>query len=123
VEIFKDGYYIFEEGIPEEIRRQGMFNVIDFESGQKIDFIIRKNTEFHINEFNRRQISNSYGFEVWVTSKEDLILAKLKWIQELESDTQKSDIKNLLDSNGIDFEYLKRWIAKLNLNTFNLLHP
>ena len=54
-EIFEDGFYIYEEGIAEEVKRRGMFNVIDNESGGKIDFIIRKNTEFHLNEFERRK--------------------------------------------------------------------
>ncbi len=31
--IFKVGYYIHKEGLEEEVRRRGMFNVIDFESG------------------------------------------------------------------------------------------
>ena len=49
--IFKDGFYLYKEGIETEIKRRGMFNVIDFDSGLKIDFIIRKNTNFHINEY------------------------------------------------------------------------
>jgi len=120
-EIFKENYYIFEEGIPHEIRRQGMFNVIDFETGQKIDFIIRKNSEFHLNEFSRRQKSNLYGFETWVVSKEDLVVSKLKWIQELQSDTQMLDIENLLQIPDIDMEYIIKWVTKLKLNTFKLL--
>ena len=98
-----------------------MFDVIDFETGQKIDFIIRKNSEFHLNEFSRRQKSLLYGFETWVVSKEDLVISKIKWIQESQGDTQLRDVENLLQIQDIDMEYIKKWVAKLNLNTFKLL--
>ena len=49
IEIFQEGFYLHKESIQEEVRRRGMFNIIDFEGGEKIDFIIRKNTEFHLN--------------------------------------------------------------------------
>ena len=70
-----------------------MFNVIDFEYGQKIDFIIRKHTPFHLNEFERKCRTNAYGFDIWIVFIEDLIISKLNWIQVLQSDTQIRDIK------------------------------
>lgn len=122
VDIFKEGYYLYEEGIKEEVINKGMFNIIDFESGHKIDFIIRKDTEFHVTEFNRRIKSKAYGFEVYIVSIEDLIISKLKWIQVLQSDTQKLDIKNLLENKDVEIEYLLYWINELKLNTFNLIN-
>jgi hypothetical protein len=118
--LFVDGFYIYKEGVEFEIKRQGMFNVIDYESGVKIDFIIQKNTDFHINEFNRRVRSKAFGFDVWVVSAEDLIISKLKWIQDIESDTQKRDISNLLNKENLDKEYIMGWCKKLNLKTYNL---
>ena len=120
-EIFKEGYYFYEEGVSEEIKRSGMFNVIDLESSQKVDFIIRKNTEFHINEFERRKKTDVYGFDVWIVSIEDLIISKLLWIQQLESDTQKRDIANLLENPSADKQYVKDWCKNLNLKTYNLI--
>lgn len=120
-EIFGEGFYIHKESISEEIKRRGMFNVIDFESGEKIDFIVRKNTEFHRNEFERRGKVNTFGFEVWVVSLEDLIISKLSWIQQIQSDTQLTDISNLLENPALDKQYVENWIEKLNLNTYNLL--
>ena len=121
VDIFKEGYYIHREGIEEEIRRRGMFNVIDFESGQKIDFMIRKNSEFHLTEFERRKQVEVFGFLVWIVSIEDLILSKLIWIQEIQSDTQIRDIRNLLEDGEVDRVYLSYWIKKISLNTFDLV--
>lgn len=107
--------------IEREIRSEGLFNVIDYESGEKIDFIIKKNTEFHIHEFERRIRTKAFGFEIWVVSIEDLIISKLKWIQELESETQKRDISNLLNNLNVDRQYIASWCHKLELNTFNLV--
>lgn len=45
-DLFNDGFYLYKEGIKSEIQRQGMFNVIDYKSGEKIDFIIRKKQNF-----------------------------------------------------------------------------
>ncbi len=120
-EIFKEGFYIYKEGIRDEVKRRGMFNVIDYESGHKIDFIVRKNSEFHINEFERRKKTGAFGFDLWIVSIEDLIISKLQWIQDIQSDTQLNDIKNLLENPIVDKEYLTEWIKKLNLDTFNLI--
>lgn len=119
--IFKEGFYIYEEGLEEEIKNRRMFNVIDHDSGYKIDFIVRKNTEFHKNEFNRKERKSAFGFNPWVVSIEDLIISKLKWIQDLKSDTQISDIENLLTVTGVDKDYVKNWCGKLTLNTYNLI--
>ena len=120
LDIFKEGYYINPPTVEVEIKRRGMFNVIDFESGFKIDFIVKKNTDFHIYEFNRRTLSNAYGFQTWIVSIEDLVISKIKWIQELQSDTQINDIKNLIRNPNLDMEYVKQWCKEMNLNTFNL---
>lgn len=120
-DLFKDGFYLYKEGIKSEIKTEGMFNVIDYDSGEKIDFIIRKNTEFHISEFERRRRTKAFGFNAWVVSVEDLIISKLKWIQDLESETQKRDISNLLNSSEVDRSYVEFWCKKLNLNTYNLI--
>lgn len=120
-EIFKEGFYIYEEGLEDEIKNRRMFNVIDNDSGFKIDFIVRKNTEFHRNEFERRERKSAFGFNPWVVSVEDLIISKLKWIQDLKSDTQISDIENLLSVPEIDEKYIKKWCEKLRLNTYELI--
>lgn len=98
-----------------------MFNVIDFMTGFKIDFIVRKNSEFNIHEFKRRKKHEIFGYETWIVSIEDLIISKLNWIQEIQSDTQINDIRNLLLNPITDKDYVVDWCQKLNLNTYNLL--
>jgi predicted nucleotidyltransferase len=54
------------------------------------------------------------GFEVWVVSKEDLILSKLHWAKESLSERQLADVENLI-ATGCDMDYLRSWSAALNL--------
>jgi hypothetical protein len=121
LENFKEGYYAHESSIREEIKRKGMFNIIDFESGYKIDFVVLKTTPYRKLEFGRRILSNDLGFPVWIVSIEDLILSKLIWIQSYQSDIQMRDIEHLLINPTIDLNYIHSWIRELNLKTFELL--
>lgn len=118
--IFEKNDYINEDGILDEIKRKGMFNVIIQKGNIKIDFIIRKDDEFHVSEFNRRQKTQSYGFPMTIVTIEDLILSKLIWTQDVKSDLQLNDIKNLLSCEHIDFKYIRSWVVKLQLKEYDL---
>ncbi|WP_051285269.1 DUF6036 family nucleotidyltransferase [Aequorivita capsosiphonis] len=100
--LFADNFYIEPATVREEVSRRGMFNIIDFKSGYNIDFIVRKNSEFNLHEFNRRKKQEIFGYETWIVSIEDLIISKLRWIQEVQSDTQINDIKYLLLNPNTD---------------------
>ncbi len=119
-EAFKKGFYFYPEGVEYEIGREGMFNIIHHDSGQKVDFIIRKSSPFHIEEFNRRVNNYDYGFNLYIATPEDLIISKLIWIQLLTSDTQLRDIQNLLTLPKIDNDYINKWVIQLKLKTFGL---
>ncbi len=116
-----ENFYLHKPTIIEEVKQQGMFNVIDNNSGFKIDFILMKNTEYSKLAMSRKQSFEDIDGKVWVIAIEDLIIAKLKWIQVLFSERQARDIENLLQNPTIDHIYLQYWIKKLNLNTFQLL--
>lgn len=120
VKAFQDNFYCYEPAIIEEVARNGMFNLIDNRSSYKIDFIVRKNDEYRITEFERREKSDVLGVDAYIVSIEDLIISKLIWIQELQSEKQIEDIKNLLENPSVDKAYLHHWISKLKLTTFNL---
>jgi hypothetical protein len=116
-----ENFYLHKPTIIEEVKQQGMFNVIDNNSGFKIDFILMKNTEYSKLAMSRKQSFEDTNGKVWVIAIEDLIIAKLKWIQILFSERQAKDIENLLQNPTVDHDYLQYWIKKLNLNTFQLL--
>ncbi|MEY4934877.1 MAG: hypothetical protein RIS64_1236 [Bacteroidota bacterium] len=120
-QLFQEGYYLDEWTVQEEVQRHGMFNIIDFKTGYKIDFMVKKNTLYRQTEFERRVRKTVLGCETWLVSIEDLIISKLIWIQELQSERQMTDIQNLLTHPDIDDIYLTGWIYELNLKTFDLL--
>ncbi|NPA44507.1 MAG: hypothetical protein GXO49_03135 [Chlorobi bacterium] len=116
-----NNFYFNKETIKKEIRNKGMFNIIDFKSGFKVDVIILKDTEYFLEAFKNKKILNELGYEVFVISLEDLILAKIIWIQQLQSERQKEDIKMLLNNENTDIQYINKWANKLKLKTFGLI--
>ena len=119
--VFGNDYYYNEDTVHNEISLKGMFNVIDHKTGFKIDFIIRKESDYKQLEFSRRIRSRISDFEVFIVSPEDLIVAKIEWIQQLQSDKHITDIKNLLEIPGLDIDYVTGWCTKLDLITFDLI--
>jgi hypothetical protein len=53
--------------------------------------------------------------DLWVTTKEDLIVAKLNWARDSFSEMQIRDIANLTMSE-YNSSYVTYWIEKLRLN-------
>jgi hypothetical protein len=118
---FKEGYYCDKEAIEDAIKNQSMFNIIDYASGFKADFIILKNENFRQIEFERRKEIELFNMKMFIVSAEDLIISKLAWIQNFQSNLQIEDIKNLLQVENIELDYIQYWCKELKLNTFNLL--
>ncbi|RPI73735.1 MAG: hypothetical protein EHM47_05440 [Ignavibacteriales bacterium] len=119
IQLFKNDYYLSEEAIEDSINTSFIFNLIHLKSSVKIDFILRKKEEYRIVEFQRRRKVNFFEYELYLVSKEDLILSKLFWGKDSDSELQKRDIKGLLLS-GYDKEYLIKWAKKLNLYEYFL---
>ena len=117
--LFRPDYYVSEENIRESIAHESIFNLIHQESVIKVDCIIRKNSEYRRMEFGRRQKISVLDFITFIVSKEDLIISKLSWAKESNSDVQLSDVRNLL-ATGYDDAYLRHWTRELGLD--NLLN-
>ena len=120
-EKFKEGYYCDEDAIKDAIKHNSMFNIIDFESHYKADFILMKSDDYGIEAFNRRNEMEYYGKNFFLITAEDLLISKIMWIQNIQSAIQMEDIKKLRQLETIDWKYTNSWIKKLNLDTFNLL--
>lgn len=119
-DLFPDSYFN-KDAIREEVMRKGIFNIIDHSTGFKLDFILRKDTEYSKLAFARRKRIAELDTELWVISLEDLIIAKIVWIQQYQSDKQIHDIENLLLNPDKDKKYIVQWCDALNLKTYNLL--
>lgn len=114
---FKDNYYLDKETIKEELKHNGMFNLIHNKYIIKIDFIVHKKTEFQTATFQRRKQVKLDNTEMWIISVEDLIIAKLIWAKDTYSELQLKDIRNLFKTvEDLDLTYIEDWVKRLNLH-------
>ncbi|MDP3297491.1 MAG: hypothetical protein Q8N09_07880, partial [Thermodesulfovibrionia bacterium] len=72
-ELFKDDFFIDEEQVTAAVKEQEMFNIIHNEAIVKVDFIVRKNSEYRRLEFSRRKYFDFEGMKIAIVSPEDLI--------------------------------------------------
>lgn len=112
--VFGEEFYFSEEAARGAVLGQSSFNVIHNASLIKVDFIVRKQEDYRLAEFERRRRIEVQGHPMWIVSKEDLILSKLDWARDSQSQRQLSDVENLL-ATGADLNYLQVWSQKLNL--------
>lgn len=116
VSLFEDDFYINKETVANEVSRQGMFNVIYNRYVIKIDFIIKKSSEYQQNTFSRRKQVLIEQSPMWFISAEDLIISKLVWAKDSYSEMQLQDVRNLIETvDNLDLEYVENWIQKLDL--------
>lgn len=113
-DVFDDDYYVSLDAIREAVAHASMFNVIHNESLIKVDLIVRKDEPYRRAEFARRHPVRIGDLEVFLVSKEDLILSKLVWAKDSQSEQQLRDVQNLAGT-GYDRAYLERWLAELDL--------
>jgi hypothetical protein len=116
-ELPPDRYYVSATAAREALALRRQFNVIDLETGWKIDLIIRKERPYSLEEFARRQPARVASAQVFVTSAEDTVLSKLEWAKQGESERQLRDVVGVLKARGaaLDIAYLERWVDTLSL--------
>lgn len=114
VELLQPDYYVSSDAARQAVLHQSIFNVISQRVMIKLDLIVRKREEYRLLEFERRVRTNLDGIDIWVVSKEDLIISKLAWAQPSASQRQLSDVLNLI-ATGCDMDYVRLWSARLNL--------
>lgn len=107
-----------KEVLHDEVIRRGSFNLINQSSGIKVDIVIDKETDFYASEFTRRKkLTIAPGIEVFIASPEDLILKKLDYYREGQSEKHLLDIRDILVNIKVDEAYIKGWAERLNLKT------
>lgn len=106
--------YVSQTAVVRAFETKRMFNIIHIETTFKVDCVPKKSGDFQQSVFDRREKTDYYGKEIWIISKEDLILSKLWWTKDTRSEMQLRDIKNLMRS-GFDKSYAEKWLDKLGI--------
>ena len=114
VAVFSHDFYVDADAARSAVRTQQLFNLLHLESGVKVDFIVRKDSEYRQLEFSRRKRIELNGIQTWIVSREDLILSKLVWARHASSELQRRDVKALLDG-PYDQTYVQQWAALLEV--------
>ncbi len=100
------------------LSRRSLFNVVEYATMWKIDFIIRQPTQFDASRFARRGIVDIAGVKLHTASAEDILIAKLWWAKLGESELQIKDAAGIIQVQGdnLDLGYVTRWVATLELD-------
>lgn len=109
------GFYVDRDVAFDALAARSQFNAIGPDAS-KVDFIIRRDRPFSIEEFGRRQRADLLGTPGFVTTAEDLVIAKLEWAAASGSDRQLADVAGILAiAERLDTAYIDRWAGVLGL--------
>lgn len=115
----EDVFYINEASMAEAVDRQGMFNLIDSLSGNKVDFWLLTSDAYDQTRFSRRRNAQVLGLDnFYVTTPEDTILSKLRWAKlSGGSEKQLTDAVRVFEMqfDRLNIDYIKQWINQLGL--------
>ena len=123
VDRLKNDFYVDSEVAADAVSRRGSFNAIHLESGFKVDFFVKGDSDFDESELERselQQITNDPPRSVYVKTAEDTVLRKLQWYTAGGgvSDRQWRDVLGVIMTRGegIDRKYLRAWADRLDLS-------
>jgi hypothetical protein len=117
----KKDFYFDEMTIQEAIASESMFNVIDTESGDKIDFWFLTDSPFDASRFERKLPVKLFDETAWISTPEDTILAKMLWAEKSGGSLkQLADIRQVFAVNAavLDRGYVTRWSAVLGVKKY-----
>jgi hypothetical protein len=120
VDAFKDSdYYLDIDAALDSVLNSSMFNLIDVNSGDKIDFWILTNDLFDQSRYKRRVKKKVFDKELYISTPEDTILMKLKWAK-MSGGSQKQidDCIGIYEMNksSLDIDYIKKWASILKIS-------
>lgn len=111
----------FEDAFMDNVRKGMLFNITDFQTGIRYDFMTYQDSDYNWTAFERRREIEFLGIKCFISAKEDLVISKLKWYNITPSEKQMEDLKFLLLDGNLNMNYLKIWTNRLNINTHGLL--
>ena len=111
----------YEEHFEESVKQGVLFNITDFETGIRYDFMTYRDSDYNWESFNRRKEVLFFGVKCYMSSIEDLIISKLNWYNITPSEKQWEDLKFLVLDKSLNMMYIKHWVQKLNLKSHGIL--
>ncbi len=111
------GMYIDELTAIEALSLRSMVNAIDADTGWKADFIVLRDDAFSRQAFSRRLEHLTPVGALSIQTPEDLILSKLSWRKESQSERQMRDVVGVFDiwRSKLDATYLRKWAVVLDV--------
>jgi len=109
--------YVDRNMMSRALARKGEFNFIHPDSRLKVDFWVLGGGSFDREEINRKIPRTIAGQTIFFISPEDLIVRKLLWHKESQSDRQLDDVTSILNrQKRLDVAYLRRWAKKHSIS-------
>ena len=111
-------FYLSHPAVTSAIRRRFQFNILEPDTGMKVDVMILADTDFARSCLDRAVLAPIPGaVEAWFSSPEDIILNKLLFYREGRSDKHIRDIAGVLkvQAERIDRVYILGWVEHFGL--------
>ncbi len=112
-------FVLDKNGVHEAIRMKTMFTLLSVVEGDKVDFWLLTDDPFDVSRFGRKRREYALGMQLFVSSPEDTILAKLRWAKKSGgSEKQFRDSLRVYEvqHDRLDMNYLREWVVKLGLD-------
>ena len=113
-------FYVSPEAARDAVETRGQFNIIHPATALKIDVFANKDTEYdRLRLVRRHRLPLVQGREAYFARPEDIILYKMLYFREGQSDVHVRDILGILRVSGaeIDTGYVENWARRLSLST------
>jgi hypothetical protein len=121
VQAMQGEFYVDEEMITNAVANRSSFNIIHRESMFKVDVFIPRELPFIKNQFARARrelLSSDPVVQAYVSTAEDILLAKLEWFRMggETSERQWRDVLGVLkvQAGTLDLDYLRRTAIEIN---------
>ncbi len=110
-------FYVDNDAAMDALRNRRQFNLIEMATGWKADLIFRKERDFSRAEFGRRQQVQAFGIKMWMVTPEDLVISKLEWAKQANSERQLRDVAGILaaKTQSLDIRYIESWVDLMGL--------
>ena len=112
------GFLLQRSSMLDAVRNRAMFNLLELQTGDKVDFWLTTDDAFDESRMNRRLRKKFAGCTAYLPTAEDVILAKLKWTKKFGgSEKQFTDALRVYEVQGaiLDVDYIDKWAIELKV--------